>query len=52
MLFNIYLIIMGLLILSALALNIALRVSPKMLNWFDEWLEPIRDLFNKEDDEQ
>lgn len=47
MLFNIYLIIMSALIISLLAFYIALRVSPRLLNWFDDQLEPVRNFFYK-----
>ena len=51
MLFKIYLIIMTALILALLAFYIALRVSPRLLAWFDEWLEPVRNFFYKNEEE-
>ena len=49
MLFNIYLIIMSALVLASLAFYIALRVSPRLLNWFDDVLEPVRNaIYNEE----
>ena len=50
MLFNIYLIIMSALIISLLAFYIALRVSPRLLDRFDEWLEPVRNFIYKEEE--
>ena len=32
---------------ALLAFYIALRVSPRLLSWFDNWLEPIRNYFYK-----
>lgn len=51
MLFNIYLTIMGALILSLLAFYIALRVSPRLLDKFDNFLEPVRNFFYKNEEE-
>ena len=50
MLFNIYCRIMTALILALLALCIALRVSPRLLEKFDNFLEPVRNLFYKEEE--
>ena len=50
MLFNIYLIIMSALILALLAFYIALIVSPRLLAWFDELLEPVRNFIYKEEE--
>ena len=50
MLFNIYLITMSALILAALAFYIALRVSPRLLDRFDNFLEPIRNSIYKEEE--
>lgn len=50
MLFNLYVIIMGALILALLAFNIALRVSPRLLDRFDDFLEPVRNFFYKEEE--
>ena len=47
MLFNIFTIAIILVDLTALAFYIALRVSPRLLNWFDNWLEPIRNAIYK-----
>lgn len=49
MLFNIYVIITSALILALLAFGIALKASPRLLYWFDNWLEPIRDFIYKEE---
>ena len=49
MLFNIYLIIMSALVLASLAFYIALRVSPRLLDWFDDVLEPVRNAIYKEE---
>jgi hypothetical protein len=52
MLFNFYFFIAVLIVLNlaALAFYIALRVSPRLLNWFDNWLESIRNFFYKEEE--
>ena len=50
MFFNTYCIIMVALILAALAFYIALRVSPRLLDWFDDFIDPVRNLFDKEED--
>ena len=50
MLFNIYLIIMSALIISLLAFYIALRVSPRLLDRFDNFLEPVRNSIYKEEE--
>ena len=50
MFFNAYCIIMIALILAALAFYIALRVSPRLLDWFDDFIDPVRNLFDKEED--
>ena len=47
MLFEICIAIMLTLTVLAAALYIALRVSPTILDSFDEWLEPIRERFER-----
>ena len=42
-------IIMYTLCAALLAFYIALRVSPRLLSWFDNWLEPIRNAIYKEE---
>ena len=36
--------------LAALAFYTALRVSPRLLDRFDNWLEPVRNFFYKEEE--
>ena len=43
-------IILYSLALALLAFYIALRVSPRLLDWFDNWLEPIRNFIYKEEE--
>lgn len=43
-------IILYSLVLALLAFYIALRVSPRLLDWFDNWLEPIRNAIYKEEE--
>lgn len=51
MLFYVGIIAISLLDLSLLAFYIALRVSPRLLDRFDEWLEPVRNFIYKNEEE-